>query len=118
MTNLELINGVSFSKGCYPGQEVVARTHYLGKPNRRMFRINIVDEDIPESGINIYSSKDENQPVGKIVIAEKISEAESSALVVMRTKNEHDTDLHVASVNGPKITMQSLPYSIDIETQQ
>ena len=117
MTNLELINGVSFSKGCYPGQEVVARTHYLGKPNRRMFRINIVDNDIPEPGVNIYSPDDENQPVGKIVIAEKITESESSALVVMRTKNQHDTNLHAGSVNGPEITMQSLPYSVDVETK-
>ena len=40
MMNLELIGGVSFKKGCYPGQEIVARMHYLGKPKRRMFRLH------------------------------------------------------------------------------
>ena len=35
--NLDLIQAVSFAKGCYPGQEIVARMHYLGKPKRRSF---------------------------------------------------------------------------------
>lgn len=117
MTNLELIEGVSFSKGCYPGQEVVARTHYLGKPNRRMYRVTIADEAIPEPGVNIFSSKDENQPVGKIVIAQKSSETVISALVVMRIKNENDEDLHLASTSGPQVTVQSLPYSLNVEAK-
>ncbi len=116
MTNLELIDGVSFNKGCYPGQEIVARTHYLGKPNRRMFRINVSDENAPEPGVNIYSPKNETQPVGKIVTAQKLSEGMSSALVVMRTENAHDNDLHVASTTGPSISIQSLPYSLDTKS--
>ena len=116
MTNLELIDGVSFSKGCYPGQEVVARTHYLGKPNRRMFRINIADENIPEPGVNIFSPKDENQPIGKIVSAQKLSEGKLSALAVIRTTNKDDKDLHLNSVTGPEISIQSLPYSLEVES--
>lgn len=45
--NLELVGGVSFKKGCYPGQEVVARLHYLGSPSRRMFLGTIKDEHLP-----------------------------------------------------------------------
>jgi len=56
--NLDLVNGVSFKKGCYPGQEIVARLHYLGTPSRRMFRaeidtpnpINVGDEVTSEEG--------------------------------------------------------------------
>ncbi len=116
MTNLEIIKGVSFSKGCYPGQEVIARTHYLGKPNRRMYRINIITANVPEPGINIFSSKDENQPVGKVVIAEKISDEITSALAVLRIANQNDRDLHLSSVSGANISMQSLPYSLDNKT--
>lgn len=113
MTNLELVEGVSFSKGCYPGQEVVARTHYLGKPNRRMYRINIADKSAPEPGTNIFSPEDENQPVGKIVIAQKTADDNSSALTVLRTEKENSEDLHLGSVTGPKVSLQSLPYSLE-----
>ena len=57
MVNLELIGGVNFQKGCYPGQEIVARTHYLGKPNRRMYRTSIDTSTSPLSGTNIFSVK-------------------------------------------------------------
>ncbi len=54
MVNLDLINGVSFRKGCYPGQEVVARSHYLGKLKRRMFLAH-VDGDPPEAGSDVLA---------------------------------------------------------------
>ena len=41
MLNLELLDGVSFDKGCYPGQEIVARTQYLGRIKRRMFALRV-----------------------------------------------------------------------------
>lgn len=116
MTNLELIDGVNFSKGCYPGQEVVARTHYLGKPNRRMYRVSVDDNKVPESGTNIFSPEDESQPVGKIVTAQKTSEDKTLALVVLRIEKEHDEDLHLGSITGPKVVMQSLPYSLDSDS--
>ena len=48
--NFDLIGGVSFNKGCYPGQEIVARLHYLGKPSRRLFSANCVSDKLPEPG--------------------------------------------------------------------
>lgn len=113
MTNLELIDGVSFSKGCYPGQEVVARTHYLGKPNRRMYRASITGDNVPESGTNVYTPEDASQPVGKIVIAQKTSDENCTALIVLRTEKENDEALCLGSVTGPKVSVQSLPYSLD-----
>ena len=117
MTNLDLIDGVSFSKGCYPGQEVVARTHYLGKPNRRMYRIQIADENPVEPAVNIFSPEDETQPVGKIVVAQKTSCDSSEALVVLRTEKENDKDLHLGSISGPKVSIQSLPYSLETNSE-
>lgn len=115
MVNLELIGGVNFQKGCYPGQEIVARTHYLGKPNRRMYRVNIAsDADIP-AGTNIFSTKDGEQAVGKIVSAKASGNSSSDALVVLRTANENDNELHLESLTGSKITIQTLPYSLESE---
>lgn len=116
MTNLELIGGISFKKGCYPGQEVVARTHYLGKPNRRMYRIHVAGEDAPPPpGTNIFSHEDANQPVGKIVIAQKAPAGDSSALAVLRTTKADDENLRLGDVTGPKISTKPLPYSLDKE---
>jgi folate-binding protein YgfZ len=113
MVNLELIGGVNFQKGCYPGQEIVARTHYLGKPNRRMYRINIDSNSCPPPGTNIFSKKDGDQPVGKIVSAQNYNNEVCSALTVLRTAKENDDELHLESISGPKITIHTLPYSLE-----
>jgi len=116
MVNLELIGGVNFQKGCYPGQEIVARTHYLGKPNRRMYRISIDTNTCPLPGTNIFSAKDGEQPVGKIVSAQNSSHDSCDALAVLRTEKENDDELHLESLTGPKVTTLKLPYSLKSET--
>ncbi len=69
MVNLQLVDGVSFKKGCYPGQEVVARMQYLGKLKRRMYRAHVQTDKQPRPGGEIFVSKDKAQPVGKLVSA-------------------------------------------------
>lgn len=113
MTNLDVIGGVSFSKGCYPGQEVVARTHYLGKPNRRMYRVSIAGDKVPAPGSNIYAPEDASQPVGKIVSAQQDSDDSCAALVVLRIEKEADEHLYVGSLSGAKVSVRSLPYIVD-----
>lgn len=63
--NLDLINGLNFKKGCYTGQEIVARTHYLGKVKRRMF--GFTTNYTPLIGQKVVSPKLNNQEVGIIV---------------------------------------------------
>lgn len=53
--NLDLVNGVNFNKGCYPGQEVVARLHYLGKPSRRMFTAQVNTDESAMAGDEIMT---------------------------------------------------------------
>lgn len=65
--NLDLIGGVSFRKGCYPGQEVVARLHYLGEPKRRLFQALAGTDTVPEVGETIVDK--EKAVVGHIVRA-------------------------------------------------
>lgn len=57
--NLDLVGGVSFKKGCYPGQEVVARLHYLGKPSRRLFLAQLKTVDIPEPNLEVADESGE-----------------------------------------------------------
>lgn len=57
--NLDIVGGVSFKKGCYPGQEVVARLHYLGKPSRRLFLAQLKTVDIPEPNLKVADESGE-----------------------------------------------------------
>ncbi|MDH5591515.1 MAG: folate-binding protein [Gammaproteobacteria bacterium] len=66
--NLDLVNGVSFKKGCYPGQEVVARLHYLGKPSRRMFIAKAQTTEQIEVGTEITT--DSGDIAGHVVSAQ------------------------------------------------
>jgi folate-binding protein YgfZ len=63
--NYDLFNGVNFKKGCYTGQEIVARTHYLGKVKRRMFRF--ISDNKPDIGQKVVSPQLDNQEIGVIV---------------------------------------------------
>jgi folate-binding protein YgfZ len=67
MLNMELaaVGGVSFSKGCYPGQEIVARTQYLGKVKRRTFRARLAGAATP--GTHVYAPETGDQHCGAIV---------------------------------------------------
>lgn len=111
MANMELIEGVSFSKGCYPGQEVVARLHYLGNANRRMFQFFCITEQLLAAGDDILSTESQ-QTVGKILNVEKVDQHKWIGLAVMRIDHIQDDNLHC---HDHQITMTSLPYNVPIE---
>ena len=69
MMNLDRIGGVNFKKGCYPGQEIVARSHYLGKLKRRMQAASMVVETAPALvvGMDVYSTLDAREPAGQLL---------------------------------------------------
>ena len=69
MLNYESVGGVSFKKGCYPGQEIVARSQYLGKLKRRMM-LATIDGAEAGAGMEVFSSADPDQPCGMVVNAE------------------------------------------------
>lgn len=107
MVNLELINGVNFKKGCYPGQEIVARMHYLGKPKRRMYRLTLAQAESPQPGTDLYVAGGDGQSAGKIVLAEG-----QEALAVLQN-NKLDADLRLGASDGPKVSMSKLPYTLE-----
>ena len=67
MINLQLINGVSFKKGCYPGQEIVARMQYLGTLKRRMYLGHIERDELASPGDSLYAATDPGQAAGRVV---------------------------------------------------
>lgn len=111
MVNLELIGGVNFKKGCYPGQEIVARTQYLGKLKRRMLRASIKTSEA-KAGIEIFSSADPSQPCGMIVNAEQRSLQEMDCLVEIKTAAVDAGEVHLAQIGGAVVEFKPLPYTL------
>lgn len=109
MVNLDILNGISFKKGCYTGQEIVARMHYLGKLKQRMYKIKIEGPSETIDIADILNTKDEKN-AGNIISILKINE-QTSALAVIR-KEFLDQPL---TVNGVSIQIDknAQPYEIE-----
>jgi len=118
MVNLDLIGAVNFKKGCYPGQEVVARVHYLGKIKQRMFYLSLETTDDITPGDQVFSANQADKAVGTVVSAVTENGA-TELLAVLQTKAVIEgLSLHLESVDGTEMTMQKLPYPIpDIEAE-
>ena len=112
MLNYELIGGVNFKKGCYPGQEIVARTQYLGKPKRRLYRAHISGVDTPQAGDELYSADIPDQATGMIVNAAPASADGFDVLAVLQISSAESQAVHFKSIQGPKLELQSLPYAV------
>lgn len=85
MLNLELIGGISFKKGCYPGQEIVARTQYLGKVKRRMYRARIRNVEAVAEGAALIAAQTGDQVIGRVVLACRIADNTFEVLLVIQT---------------------------------
>lgn len=112
MTNMELIGGVSFQKGCYPGQEVVARTQYLGKVKRRMYRARLDDATLPAEGTSLYSPDLPDQSCGNVINAAQASGGGVDLLVVVHQACFEGGQVHLGALDGPKLTFDTLPYAV------
>ena len=113
MINFELIGGVNFRKGCYPGQEIVARSQYLGKLKRRMLLAHCEGHALAhvKSGDEIFSEDDPTQPCGMVVNAEYSPDGRIDCLVEIKLETlQQKLRLHTAT--GPQLQLDSLPYSI------
>ena len=111
MINFELLGGVNFKKGCYPGQEIVARTKYLGKIKRRA-ALASVDNAAARPGDEVYSSADPDQPCGMVVNAAPNGLGGADALVEIKL-GALEAAVHLGSAAGPALRFAALPYSLD-----
>lgn len=112
MANLELLGGVSFTKGCYPGQEVVARTKYLGKVKRRTYRAHI-EGGCPQPGTDLYSPDLPEQSCGKVIEAAPSPSGGCEILASMLMSSAEADDVRVGSAEGPRLAFRSLPYPLE-----
>ncbi|MFZ6817787.1 YgfZ/GcvT domain-containing protein [Undibacterium sp. Ji22W] len=110
MINFELIGGVNFRKGCYPGQEIVARSQYLGKLKRRM-AIATVKAELVDVAMEVYSDNDPIQPCGMIVSTERDFGGDFACLVEIKLADQEQDKVHLGSSTGPILTFFSLPYA-------
>ena len=110
MVNLEVIGGVSFQKGCYPGQEIVARSQYLGKLKRRMFLAHT--DSAVHPGDNLYSPDMEGQATGMVVNAAPSPEGGYDLLAVIQVESARTQELHLGGLGGASLTLKPLPYSL------
>lgn len=112
MANFETaaVGGVSFTKGCYPGQEIVARAQYLGKVKRRMYRAHLAAETTP--GTDVFAPETGDQHCGNIVTVAPSPDGGYDLLVVVQTSCAEAGDVHVGSQTGPRLTFADLPYAV------
>lgn len=118
MVNLEQAGGLSFKKGCYPGQEVIARSQYKGTVKRRMFHgmVELPFEDNPPIDVNMTAGANivdsDGQVCGTIVSSARRDNNRVDFLAVVQTEAIGSQALHVEKADGPLITWIPLPYSL------
>lgn len=112
MANLEApaVGGVSFTKGCYPGQEIVARAQYLGKIKRRMYRARLEATIAP--GTHVYAPETADQHCGSIASIAPSPEGGFECLVVVQESCAEAGEVHIGAVNGPRLDFLALPYTV------
>ena len=112
MVNLDLIGAVNFKKGCYPGQEVVARVHYLGKIKQRMFIVRCEGATTAAPDDKIYISGQADKAVGTVVQSAAINSHHLLQVVLQTTAVIDKADIRLGSTDGEKLIVESQPYII------
>lgn len=115
MINLPAVDGVSFKKGCYTGQEIVARMQYLGKLKRRMYRLALRDAPLPAVACELFSPV-HGSSVGEVVLAASV-DGDTELLAVVQEDAVKDGRLHLGSPDGPDLHMLDLPYVVDADRE-
>jgi folate-binding protein YgfZ len=110
MLNYESVGGVNFKKGCYPGQEVVARSQFRGTLKRRAAIGHADLAMLP--GQEIFHSSDAEQPCGVVVQAAAAPEGGWDAIVSLQLAAMQDGSLHVGAADGAALSLLPLPYEL------
>ncbi|MGZ0785020.1 CAF17-like 4Fe-4S cluster assembly/insertion protein YgfZ [Pseudomonas saponiphila] len=111
MLNLQAVGGVSFKKGCYTGQEIVARMQYLGKLKRRLYRLALPTGELPVPGTPLFSPT-HGSAIGEVVLAARATD-QVELLAVLQAEAVEDGNLHLGALEGPSLHLLDLPYQLD-----
>ncbi|MDR9440205.1 MAG: folate-binding protein [Halomonas sp.] len=107
MINWEALGGISFKKGCYTGQEVVARAHFRGQVKKRLYRAQLEGDRLPQAGAPITDTNDKAK--GEVLAAELDAYGQAEILAVLSIKE----DIGPLSVEGQTLKLLKLPYPIE-----
>lgn len=110
MLNYESVGGVNFKKGCYPGQEVVARSQFRGTLKRRAY---LAHADVAlKAGEELFAPDDASQPCGLVVQAAAAPEGGFDAIVSMQISAFESGGVRALSADGPLLRLQAAPYPL------
>jgi folate-binding protein YgfZ len=110
MANLDLTGAVNFKKGCYPGQEIVARMQYLGKNKRRMYLAHVDADSAPQPGAELFSMEMEGQSCGLVANAAAAPGGGYDMLAVVQIASHDAFPVHLGALTGARLQFQPLPY--------
>ncbi len=110
MVNLDAIGAINFKKGCYPGQEIVARAHYRGAVKRRAYLAHVQGE--AKAGDALFAAGMDGQESGVIANAAPAPGGGSDVLAVIQIASHAQAQIHLAAADGPALNFAELPYTI------
>lgn len=113
--NMDIVNGISFSKGCYPGQEIIARLKYLGKSK---YRLCAATAEIPKPvfpGEPLFTSEQPRQKAGVVIDAVTTGKGRCCLSAMLKIDRGEHPRVYLGSADGPGLTLGSLPYSVPVE---
>lgn len=113
MLNLQAINGISFTKGCYLGQETVARMQYLGKNKRALFCLNTQLEQAFQADEVIEKQLGDNWRKAGDILAHYQADDGSCVIQAILTNDAEQPSMRIASQNDAIVTNQTLPYTLE-----
>ncbi|MCL2308987.1 MAG: hypothetical protein FWC42_01750 [Proteobacteria bacterium] len=110
--NWDALGGLDFQKGCYPGQEIIARTRYLGRTKERLYLAHCDETAVFDSATPLYSPTFGEQACGLIVNA--APDRQGQIMLASFQTSAADSPIHVARPNGPMLTLLPLPYALPV----
>ncbi len=110
MLNYESVGGVNFKKGCYPGQEIVARSQFRGTLKRRAYLVHLEGE--AAAGQEVFEAGDASQPAGIVAQAAPAPSGGFDAIVSLQTAAAQAGQLKLGAADGPALQIQPLPYAL------
>ena len=110
MLNLDALGYINFKKGCYTGQEIVARAHYRGAVKRRMHHLALATDLVPSPGDEIKNN--DGKSIGNIASAVRADDGKVEILAVLNDKYSDATEMQIGGQALTAVTHLPLPYEI------
>lgn len=114
MVNHEIVGAVDFKKGCFPGQEVVARSQYRGTTKRRTFLFDVAGT-VPAPGQDVHDASAPGEPAGTVAMAAPAERPGDGVALVELRLVAHGGDLRLGAPDGPRLAERPLPYALPLE---